>query len=66
MLTVEALANNDETSAIMTKTYNDRENEGKLYESKESRELASRMPVISRLWRIAVWLLTRNCHYLRI
>jgi len=49
MLAVEALASDDEASAIMTKTHSDRENEGKLYESKESRELASRMPVISRL-----------------
>jgi len=49
MSTVEALAMNDEASAIMTETHRDRENERKLYKIKESRELASRMPVISRL-----------------
>jgi len=49
MSTVEALAMNDEASEIMTKTHRDRENERKLYKIKESRELASRMPVISRL-----------------
>jgi len=49
MLAVEALASDDEASAIMTKTHSDRENEGKLYENKKGRELASRMPVISRL-----------------